>query len=106
VYTDGWAAAQNAWLTIFPLITIIECFLYVFIKIRNRCQKRFEWVYADINHRAWNIYYAEDVATFQERVANLLHWTQQTITGAALEAIEKLCVKSDRSLIAFDYPNA
>lgn len=106
VNTDGWAATQNAWLTLFPSITIIECFLHAFIKIRNRCQKRFKHVYADISQRVWDIYHAQDTTTFQERVADLLQWAQQTVTGAALEEIEKLCTKADRFLLAFEHPNA
>lgn len=106
VNTDGWTATQNAWLSLFPSITIIECFLHAFIKIRNRCQKRFRHVYEEICQQVWDIYHAEDPATFQTRVANFQQWAQETVTGAALEAIEKLCAKTDRFLLAFEYPNA
>jgi expansin (peptidoglycan-binding protein) len=34
VNTDGWAATQNAGLSLFPAITKIECFLQAFIKMR------------------------------------------------------------------------
>jgi hypothetical protein len=32
VNTDGWAATHRAWLTLFPTIVIIECFLHAFLK--------------------------------------------------------------------------
>jgi hypothetical protein len=36
VNTDGWAATQAAWKTIFPTITVILCFLHAFLKVRDR----------------------------------------------------------------------
>ncbi len=106
VNIDGWAATQNAWQTLFPAITIIECFLHAFLKIRNRCQKKFKHLYSDISQRVWDIYHAEDVPTFQERVVHLQQWAQQTVTGTVLQVIEKLCSKADQFLLAFEFPNA
>ena len=106
VNTDGWIATQNAWISLFPLITIIECFLHAFIKIRNRCQKRCRQVYEEICQRVWDIYHAEDAATFQKMAADFQQWAQDTVSGAALEAIEKLCAKTDRFLLTFEHPNA
>ena len=40
VNTDGWEATQKAWQALFPLITVILCFLHAFIKIRERCKIR------------------------------------------------------------------
>jgi hypothetical protein len=31
VNTDGWGATQKAWLSLFPMIIIIECFLHAYI---------------------------------------------------------------------------
>jgi hypothetical protein len=106
VNTDGWAATQNAWRSLFPSITLIECFLHAFIKIRNCCQKRFQEVYTEICQQVWDIYHADDADTFQKRVTDLQQWAQKTITGAAFEAIEKLCAKTDRFLLTFEYPKA
>lgn len=106
VNTDGWTATQNAWLSLFPSVTIIECFLHAFIKIRNRCQKRFQPVYEEICQQVWDIYHAEDAVAFLKLVTDFQHWAQEKVTGAALEAIEKLCAKTDRFLLAFEYPNA
>ena len=39
VNTDGWASTQNAFQTLFPLITVVLCFLHGFLKIRDRCRK-------------------------------------------------------------------
>jgi len=106
VNTDGWTATQNAWLSLFPTVTIIECFLHAFIKIRSRCQKRFQHVYEEICQQVWDIYHAEDAQTFKKLVADFHKWAQKTVYGPALEAIEKLCAKTDRFLLAFEYPKA
>jgi hypothetical protein len=36
VNTDGWAATQAAWRTLFQGVTLILCFLHAFLKIRER----------------------------------------------------------------------
>lgn len=106
VNTDGWTATQNAWRTLFPTIVIIECFLHAFINIRMRCQKKWQTVWPEIQQRVWNIYHAADKVVFQDRVRAFHRWSQQMVTGAALTAIEKLCARADRFIIAFDHPLA
>jgi len=106
VNSDGWQATQNAWRTLFPLVVILECFLHAFLKIRQRCQQRFKAVYATIQQQVWDIYHAPDPATFQQRVTAFQAWAHHTMTGTALEAIEKLCAKADRFLLAFEHPGA
>jgi len=39
VNTDGWTATHNAWIALFPMIVIIQCFLHAFISIRSRCKR-------------------------------------------------------------------
>jgi len=108
VNTDGWAATKKAWLTLFPLIVIIECFLHAFIKIRDCCRKRFKDLYPEIAQRVWNAYKAIDATSFLEEIAALKKWTEENLqaTGAALQSTLKLCAKADRFLLAYDHPNA
>jgi hypothetical protein len=106
VNTDGWSPTQNAWRALFPAVIIIECFLHAFLKIRSCCKKRFQSVYQHIKQQVWDIYHAPDPDTFQEGIQAFHHWAQQAVTGTALEAINKLCAKADRFLLAFDYPDA
>ncbi len=106
VNTDGWTATQNAWRALFVTITIIECFLHAFLKIRDRCQKRWQAVWPDIQQQVWDIYHAPDAATFRQQAADFLVWARQTVCGPALEAIEKLEAKTDKFVLAFDFPQA
>jgi len=106
VNTDGWQATQNAWLALFPMIVIIQCFLHSFIKIRNRCKKRFKNLYPLIVQQVWDIYGATDPQAFRQKAADLRVWSQQHLSGTALTAVEKLCAKTDLFLLAFDFPDA
>jgi hypothetical protein len=106
VNTDGWQATQKAWRTLFPLITIIHCFLHAFLKIRNRTKKRFKTVYADIQQQVWEIYRANNPQEFLRQMADFRQWAADHLSGPALEAVEKLCAKTDLFLLAFDFPNA
>jgi len=105
VNTDGWAATQKAWRTLFPMIIIFHCFLHAFLKIRNRT-KRFKDIYPQIVQQVWDIYHAETSVLFRQRAADLWSWSQHHLTGAALEAVHKLYTKTDAFLLAFDFPDA
>jgi len=106
VNTDGWTATQNAWRALFPAIVIIECFLHAFINIRMRCQKKWQTVWPEIQQQVWDIYHAADKPILQERGQAVSRWAQHAVTGTALAAIEKLCARADRFIVAFDYPDA
>lgn len=106
VNTDGWVATQNAWLALFPFITIIECFLHAFLKVRDRCKRTFRTIYPTIQQRVWDIYAAPDREQFRQQVAAFKQWSQEVISGTALEAIDKLCSKVDSFILAFDHPDA
>jgi hypothetical protein len=106
VNTDGWQATQKSWLTLFPTIAIIECFLHAFIKIRACSKKRLKALYPAIQQQVWDIYHASTPADFRRQIADFLAWSRQSVSGTALEAIEKLCAKQDTFLLAFNFPNA
>jgi len=78
---------------LFPLVTLILCFLHAFIKIRDRCKRMAD--YAEIKHRVWEAYHAADPDTFKRKIAELKAWTLQTLPhGAGRESILKLCHKA------------
>ena len=105
VNTDGWLATQKAWQALFVTITLIECFLHAFLKIRDRC-KRLKTLFPQIKDYVWNIYHAPDAADFRQQMAKFQAWAQQAVSGTALQAIEKLGAKTERFVLAFNYPQA
>ena len=106
VNTDGWAATKKAWMTLFPFIVIIECFLHAFLKIRNRCKKRLKDIYPEIAQRVWDVYRAVDEVSFFSEISSLKKWAEERVEGTALLSILKLCAKADHFALTFKYPNA
>jgi len=108
VNVDGWAATQKAWLNLFSLITIIQCFLHAFLKIRNCCKKRFKEIYPEIAQRVWDVYKACDAHSFHAGIIALENWAEEKLqgTGSALQSIQKLCTKADLFVLAFEHPTA
>lgn len=106
VNIDGWAATQKAWQVLFSTITVIQCFLHAFIKIRDRTTKRYKAIYADIQQQVWDIYKAVDHRDFLRQIVDFQCWARQYLSGAALDAVEKLCAKADLFALTFAYPQA
>ena len=106
VNTDGWAATGKAWRTLFPNVIILLCFLHAFIKIRSRC-KRLGAYYDQIKQQVWDIYHAEDQLSFMRNVSVLQRWVlanKEGLTAYAIDAIDKLCRRSDQYCLAYDHP--
>ena len=102
VNTDGWSATQRAWLNLFPLVVLIECFLHAFIKIRER-GKHLK-VSLILSQQVWDVYRAADVSAFRLKATGLQLWAEQHTTGYVLEAVRKLCAKTERFALAYDHP--
>lgn len=106
VNTDGWSATQAAWRRLFPGIVLIQCFLHAFLKIRDRTKRRFKSLYPEIKQQVWDIYKAPDRPTFLTLTNDFQRWATGTLTGAALEAVNKLCSKAEDFAQTFEHPSA
>jgi hypothetical protein len=105
VNTDGWGATQKAWLSLFPMIIIIECFLHAYLNIRDRARHLKE-VFSQLSQQVWDVYRATDAASFRSKAEELRLWAEKNTNGYVLEATLKLCAKVDRFVLAYDYPLA
>jgi hypothetical protein len=74
VNTDGWKATMKVWAILFPTIFVICCLLHVFIKIRDRCSKKFGKLFKTAADKIWNCYEAVSKASFSQRVRRLCEW--------------------------------
>jgi hypothetical protein len=107
VNTDGWMATQNAWQKLFPTITIIECFLHAFLKIRDRATLKLKIIFNEAADRVWNIYRSENKATMAQRIRRLKDWTIKNVVESPMKAnILKLCKKTIRWKKHLDHPDA
>ncbi len=74
VNTDGWKATINAWKPLFSGISVIACFLHVFIKIRDRSSKKFKDLFDYVDDKIWDCYEAKSKASFSQRVRRFCEW--------------------------------
>ena len=100
VNTDGWASTQNAFQTLFPLITVVLCFLHGFLKIRDRCRKARE-----LHRRVWDVYRAATAEEFRRLMNEFQQWcATQTWTASVREMLTKLWNKTESYVVAYDRP--
>jgi hypothetical protein len=100
VNTDGWPATQNAFQALFPVVSVILCFLHGFLKVRDRCRKNF-----DLHTRIWDIYRAATVAEFNQRMTEFREWcSTQTWSAAVHEMVAKLWKRAPEYATAYAHP--
>ena len=106
VNTDGWAATQAAWSSLFSNVVLIACFLHAFLKIRDRC-KRMENFFSEVCRRVWDTYHAPDSQQFTTQCETLKSWAVKTLpAGSGLDAILKMCGRASEFARAYAYPTA
>ncbi len=69
VNSDGWASTRNVFQTLFPLITVVLCFLHGFLKIRDRCRKARE-----LYRPVWDVYRAVTAEEFRRLMNEFQQW--------------------------------
>lgn len=103
VNTDGWKSTQSAWRSLFPLITILQCFLHAWLKIRDRAKHHGESFF-EVSRRVWDAYRAPDRRSFSQRIRRLKDWASSQLSGLIQEKTLDLCDKRDLWSVAYDHP--
>jgi len=107
VNLDGWRATKQAWLTLFPHITIILCFLHAFLSIRNRATKKAAETFRLISQKVWDAYHAPDKRCFSQRIRRLREWANQQLSPSPVkDKLLSLCHKRDAFVKAYEHPTA
>ena len=106
VNIDGWSATQKTWVTLFPMVVIIECILHAFISIRSRCKKKHEAVWPEIQDKFWDMYDALSQTEFTNRLDGFHQWAIENLSGTALEAVGKLKRKTELFQQWYNHPTA
>ena len=105
VNTDGWEHTQRTWKDLFPSIAVILCFLHAFLNIKDRC-KRHKELLRSISEKVWDIYHAETVAQFSQRIRRLRQWASTITIDSVKDKVLKLCDKAPQFKKAFSHPQA
>lgn len=103
VCTDGFRATRRAWRELFPASTRVRCFLHAGLKIADRGRGELRHETLD---RAWGVYQAPTARAFAQRARRLREWGRAHLSGAVLEAVEKLCAGCPNFLPAYACPGA
>lgn len=107
VNLDGWEPTQKAWKLLFPRVSIILCFLHIFIGIRDRIKKKHKTLYQYIATRLWKCYHAKRGQCFSQRVRHFCEWAENSsVPSVILEKLRKLRTNRSAYTIAYDFPRA
>lgn len=103
VNTDGWQGTQAAWLSLFPTIVVLRCFLHAWLKIRDRA-KNLKATFYELSTQVWKTYHAENKRCFSQRLRRLAEWAERNVTGVVREAVRDLGAKKALWLKHYDHP--
>ncbi len=107
VNTDGWFATINSWKNLFPFITVIACFLHIFISIRDRSKKKYKEIFLQVSDRLWECYRAETKVAFSQRVRRLYEWCcKKEVPSVISDKINKLRNNITSFTDAYRFTNA
>jgi hypothetical protein len=103
VSVDGWAATRQAWLTLFPLVALLRCFLHGWLNIRSR--GKLSESFAQLSEKVWGAFRAPNRRGFAQRLRRLWEWARgQGMSAWLLEQVQKLCGRSKEYSLAYEYP--
>jgi hypothetical protein len=103
--TDGWEHTQKALKELFPDATLILCFLHAYLKIRDCC-KRHKDLLRSISEKVWNIYHAQNVSQFSQRIRRFRQWAGSIPIDTVKTKVLGLCDKAPEFKKAFSHPQA
>lgn len=100
INTDGWTATQNAFLSLFPTITIILCFLHGFLKVKDRCRKLH-----DLHRRIWDVYRQPSEETFVASMGTLIEACRgESLSKLIMQPLEKLAARVKLYATSYAHP--
>lgn len=105
VNTDGWQSTQKAWQALFPLVSVIQCFLHAWLKIRARA-KHLGDQFSDLSRRVWWAYHAPSRRSFSQRLRSLRGWASAQLSGVVQQTTLDVCAKREVWARAFAHPGA
>ena len=113
VNTDGWQETQAAWKLLFPMITVVLCFLHSVLGIQDHLRRNQE-LFSVVSQKLWDLYHAGSKKEFAEELAKLLDWANpETLEEHPLEnyptvreKLQKLEQKATQFEAAYDHPGA
>lgn len=106
VNTDAWKGTQQAWLELFPTVTLVLCFLHAVLKVQKG-SPTYRNLRTRLKGKLWKAYKATTVSEFLKRLRLALIWSKKHIRRKrTLQKIRKLCRHAAQFKVAYQFPHA
>ncbi len=106
VNTDAWDGTQQAWLKLFPHVTLILCFLHEVLKVQKG-SPTYRNLRKKLTTKLWKAYKASTAAEFLKRLRLALIWSKKHIRRKrTLKKLQKLCRRAAQFKVAYQFPQA
>ena len=106
VNTDAWDGTQQAWLTLFPSITLVLCFLHDVLKVQKGCPG-YRNARNKLKTKLWKAYKASTASEFLKGLRMAWIWAKKQIRKKrTLNKMRKLCRRAAQFTIAYHFPGA
>lgn len=102
VSADGWAATHQAWVTLFPLVAVLRCFLHGWLAVRSR--GKLTAGFQELSGAVWEAYHAPTRRSFAQRLRRVREWAERNTTGWVREQVRKLCGRAGEYGVAYAHP--
>ena len=108
INTDAWSATRLALKKLFPNVTLILCWLHVYINLRDRSQYKLGIIFRTVAEKLWYCYRAVTRASFSQRLRYLLEWAHNSpdLPKFMLDKLDKLYKNADDFRNAYSFPLA
>lgn len=106
VNTDAWDGTREAWLNLFPTVTLVLCFLHEVLKIQKG-SPTYRQLRKKLKTKLWKAYKASTAAKFLKGIRLTLIWSKKHIRRKrTLQKFRKLCRRAAQFTIAYQFPQA
>ena len=109
VNTDGWGATVSAFKGLFPGIVLIQCFLHLYIKMRDRSKIKYRDLFLQAADKLWRCYEATSKRSFSQRVRRLFDWSidpDNQIPEVLKKPISTLKTTLQSFSVVYDHPGS
>ena len=106
INTDAWDGTQQAWLALFPTVTLVLCFLHAVLKVQKG-SPTYRHLRKKLKTKLWKAYKAPTAAAFLKGLRLTLIWTKKHIRKKrTLQKMRKLCRRAAQFKVAYQFPMA
>ncbi len=106
VTTDAWDGTQQAWLNLFPTVTLVLCFLHDVLKVQKGCLS-YRNLRKKLKTKLWKAYKSSNAAGFLRGLRLALIWSKKHIRRkGTLNKMRKLCRRAAQFKVAYQFPMA